>query len=65
MLQKQIEATRLELLKTKPRSRRRIELEIRMRDLVSRQLRSECPRDRLDPYADAILFATGHLPEDF
>lgn len=21
--------------------------------------------DRIDPYADAVLFATGHLPEDF
>jgi|HubBroStandDraft_1064217.scaffolds.fasta_scaffold12487_2 hypothetical protein len=37
----QIDRTKRELVGTKARSRRRIELEIRLRDLVLRQLRSE------------------------
>jgi hypothetical protein len=37
----QIERTQRELVGTKPRSRRRIELEIRLRDLRTRQLRAE------------------------
>ena len=37
----QISAIRFQLNNTKPRSRRRIELEVRLRDLVLKQLRSE------------------------
>jgi hypothetical protein len=37
----QIEETRRELARAKPRSRRHVELEIRLRDLVVRQLRYE------------------------
>jgi len=48
----QIERTRRELVGTKPRSRRRIELrrielEIRLRDLRTRQLRAEMRGKRL------------------
>jgi hypothetical protein len=39
-----ISLTRLELHRAKPRSRRRVELELRLRDLVLRQLRSEARR---------------------
>jgi hypothetical protein len=38
----EIEATKIEMSKAKLRSRRRIELELRLRDLVLKQLRSEC-----------------------
>lgn len=37
----QIVRTKVELRSVKPRSRRRVELEMRLRDLVLRQLRSE------------------------
>jgi hypothetical protein len=37
----QIESTKAEMLKTKPRSQRRAELEIRLRDLIVKQLRFE------------------------
>ncbi len=40
-INQQISETRRELLNTKPRSRRRIELETRLRDLVIKQLRTE------------------------
>jgi hypothetical protein len=39
-----IERTKAELRVAKPRSRRRVELELRLRDLVLRQLRSEMRR---------------------
>lgn len=37
----QIERTRNEMLKCKPRSERRIELELRLRNLMTKQLRFE------------------------
>jgi len=40
-LQDQISRTKAELLRVKPRSRRRIELETRLRDLIVKQLRKE------------------------
>lgn len=42
----EIEATKIEMLKAKLRSRRRIELELRLRDLVLKQLRSECRKQK-------------------
>ena len=42
----QIERTKAELLRVKPRSRRRIELETRLRDLVLKQIRQENRRDK-------------------
>jgi len=40
-LQDQINRAKAELTRVKPRSRRRIELETRLRDLVVKQLRKE------------------------
>jgi len=37
----QIKRVKLELARSKPRSRRHVELELRLRDLIVRQLRSE------------------------
>jgi hypothetical protein len=37
----QIDRTKSELRRVKPRSRRRLELETRLRDLVTRRLRQE------------------------
>jgi len=40
----QIERTKSELARARPRSRRRVELESRLRDLMTRQLRAETKR---------------------
>ena len=42
----QIEQTKAALQKARPRSRRRTELELRLRDLMARQLRSEIRASR-------------------
>jgi hypothetical protein len=38
---RQVEATKREMWRCRPRSKRHIELELRLRDLVARQLRLE------------------------
>jgi hypothetical protein len=38
--------TKAELVNTKPRSHRRIELELRLRDLITRKLRAEVRAER-------------------
>lgn len=45
-LPEQIETIRRLLAASKPRSRRRIELELQLRDIVTKQLRVECRNGR-------------------
>jgi len=45
-LRKMIEMTKSSLERSKPRSQRRVELELQLRDLVTKQLRTEMRQER-------------------
>ncbi len=45
-LREMIATTKTSLLRSKPRSQRRVELELQLRDLVTKQLRTEMRQER-------------------